>query len=49
MFDRLKCRFYRLCGLSVFILLAGCFETLEKEKRRVMVGRHSRARLLRIG
>ena len=33
MFDRLKCRFYRLCALPVFILLVGCFETLEKEKK----------------
>ncbi len=33
MFYRLKCRFYRLCALSVFILLVGCFDTLEKEKK----------------
>ena len=33
MFYRLKCRFYRLCALPVFILLVGCFETLEKEKK----------------
>ena len=33
MLYRLKCRFYRLCALPVFIFLVGCFETLEKEKK----------------